>query len=263
MASYLSTYEFQYGLDKDITKGGSPDLKYRSFSVFLPSERNNTIQVVNYDVKEQQNVNIAPIPQVALFNPNINNFENIYYTYNKNAEYSQNKFLPENIAELSGVGPLRDMVTGNIIINPFQYNPVTKTSKYYSRIRIRINFGDSPFPLNRPRSREEVSLLSNSGINFNIASNWLNPKFKNAFKDRLVSNSVLSTGDWYKIEIKDDNAGNSEGIYKITKSFLENAGINLNGIDPRTIKMYGNGGDLLEERMSLPRPEDLLKMPYI
>ena len=32
-----SVYEFQYGLDKPITFGGSPDLKYRSFSVFMLS----------------------------------------------------------------------------------------------------------------------------------------------------------------------------------------------------------------------------------
>lgn len=254
---YFSTYEFQNGIEKGITKSGSPDLRYRNFSIFLPSERGNTIQVIDYDVKEEQNVNIAPVPQVGVFNPNIRSFENIYYTYSKNAEYSQNKFLPENFVSLTGEGPLRDLVTGNVVIYPFQYNPVTKNIKYYSRIRVRVSFGESPVMLNRPRSKEENSLLSNSAINFNIASNWLNPKFRNAFKDRFVQNSVLASGDWYKIEIKDNNDGNSEGIYKITKSFLDGAGINLSGIDPRTIKIYGNGGDLLGERMAIPRPEDL------
>ncbi len=256
---YLSTYEFRYGIENGITKSGSPDLRYRIFSLFLPSERGNTIQVIDYDVKEEQNVNIAPVPQVGVFNPNIRSFENIYYIYNKNAEYSQNKFLPEKFVSLTGEGPLRDLVTGNVVIYPFQYNPVTKNIKYYSRIRIRVSFGESPVMLNRPRSREENSLLSNSGINFNIGSNWLNPKFRNAFKNRLVQNSVLASGDWYKIEIKDNNEGNSEGIYKISKSFLDGAGINLTGIDPRTIKMYGNGGDLLGERMAMPRPNDLME----
>ena len=77
---YLSTFEFQYGADNDITKSGSPDLKYRTFSVFLPSEKGNSVRVIDYDVKEEQNVNIAPVPQVGFFNPNIRSFENIYYS---------------------------------------------------------------------------------------------------------------------------------------------------------------------------------------
>lgn len=258
-SEYFSVYEFQYGLDKPITLGGSPDLKYRSLSVFLPSERSNTIQVIDYDMKEEQNVNIAPVPQVALFNPNIRGFENVFYTYNKSAEYSQNKYLPEKFVSLEGVGPLRDAVTGNVVIYPFQYNPVTKSVRYYSRIRVRVTFGESPVSLNRPRSKEEIALLSNSGINFNNAASWMNPKLRNAFKDRLVTSSVLATGDWYKLEIKDNGDGTSEGIYKITKSFLEGAGINLSGIDPRTIKIYGNGGNLLPERMAASRPEDLVE----
>lgn len=33
---YFSTFEFLNGVDNDITKSGSPDLKFRNFSVFLP-----------------------------------------------------------------------------------------------------------------------------------------------------------------------------------------------------------------------------------
>ena len=164
-----------------------------------------------------------------------------------------------DFVSLTGEGPLRDLVTGSAVIYPFQYNPVTKIIKYYSRIRVRINFGESPVQLNKPRSKEEMSLLSNSGINFNNAANWLNPKYKNAFKDRVVANSVLASGDWYKIEIKDNNAAGSEGIYKVSKSFLESGGISLAGVDPRTIKIYGNGGDLLGDRISIPRPNDLIE----
>ena len=153
----FSVYEFQYGLDKSISFSGSPDLKYRSLSVFLPSERSNTVQVIDYDMKEEQNVNIAPVPGVKLFNPNIRSFENVIYTYSKSAEYSQNKYFPEKFVSLNGVGPLRDAVTGNVVIYPFQYNPVTKSIRYYSRIRVRITFGESPVMLSRPRSREEVT----------------------------------------------------------------------------------------------------------
>ncbi|MFI5211282.1 MAG: type IX secretion system sortase PorU [Ignavibacteria bacterium] len=255
----FSTYEFQSGLEKDVMKqAGSPDLRYRSFAVMLPSDRNNTVQVIDFDVKEEQSVNLAPIPHMNVINPNIRSFENIFYTYTRGSEYTVNKFQPESIASLSSVGSLRDITIGNLILNPYQYNPVTKTLKYYSRMRVRVSFGENPVLLNRPRSKQEIALLSNTALNSFTAMNWVNPKYKNIYRDNNVIESKLNTGDWYKIEIKDigDNSS-SEGIYKITKSFLTGAGINVSGVDPRTVKLYGNGGELLPERLYDPRPSDL------
>ncbi len=257
----LSVYEFNGGLAEDLKASGSPDLRYRSFGIMLPSERNNTVQVIDYDVKELQNVNIAPIPQVYFSNPNVRTFENLLYSYNKNSEYTQNKYLPESPASLTNVGMLRDLSSCNLVIYPYQYNPLTKSMKVYSRIRVRISFGEAPVLLNRPRGREEIELLSGAALNSNIAMNWVDPKYKNIYKNRLVSNSVLSSGDWYKVEIKENSeTGNSEGIYKITKSFLEGAGINFSGVDPRTIKVYGNGGNMLPDWLNDPRPADLEEM---
>ncbi len=51
-----------------------------------------------------------------------------------------------------------------------------------------------------------------------------------------LTNSVLATGDWYKFKI------DQTGIYRISKNFLNDLGMNTNGIDPRSIKVYGNGG---------------------
>src|SRR4030095_1908563 len=123
----LSVFEFRSGIAKDLKYEGSPDLRFRSFAVMLPSERNNSVQVIDFDVKEQQNVDLAPVPHFSTANPNDRSFENLYYTYNRNNEYSQNKFLPEQFVSLINVGLFRDVTTGNLIIYPYQYNPVTKT----------------------------------------------------------------------------------------------------------------------------------------
>ncbi|WP_055435272.1 type IX secretion system sortase PorU [Lacinutrix algicola] len=54
-----------------------------------------------------------------------------------------------------------------------------------------------------------------------------------------ISNSVLSSGTWYKFAI------NKTGVFKMTKSFMDNLGINTNSIDPRSIKIYGKGGQMI------------------
>lgn len=68
-------------------------------------------------------------------------------------------------------------------------------------------------------------------------------------------NSVLSTGDTYKFGV------GQTGVYKLDYTYLKNElGIsNLDNIDPRTIRLYGNGGAMLPEKNSDARPDDLLE----
>src|SRR5690606_15191501 len=46
-------------------------------------------------------------------------------------------------------------------------------------------------------------------------------------------------------------------IYKISASFLRNMGINLNQVNPKTIKVFGNGGAMLPQSNAAPRKDDL------
>ena len=68
-----------------------------------------------------------------------------------------------------------------------------------------------------------------------------------------AANSVLQSGDWYKIAIS------SDGIYKLSYSFLQNLGINMSAINPKNIRIYGNGGGMLPELNSVQRPDDLVE----
>lgn len=64
-------------------------------------------------------------------------------------------------------------------------------------------------------------------------------------------NSVLTSGNWYKLSTT------NEGVYKISYSDLQSYGINPVGIDPRNIKLYGNGGGMLPEANNAPKINDL------
>ena len=249
------------GVDKGLQSGGEPDVKTRYFPVMFPGMNNNTVTVENYDVREVKGFNLAPIPQYRYQNPGSWSFENVKTVYEKSpAVYSKNAFFPSKIAEIKPPGTVRDFLIGNLKITPVQYNPVTKVLKQYTRIRVKITFGSSPVMLTRKQTPAERELMNGIAINYNTGKNWMNPQLLNQNNLKVIGNSVLRTGDWYKIEIKDDGHGNSDGIYKITKSKLEDAGINLSGVDPRTIKMYGNGGEMLPEDFNDPRPQDLVQI---
>ncbi|EKT3956055.1 type IX secretion system sortase PorU [Flavobacterium psychrophilum] len=65
-----------------------------------------------------------------------------------------------------------------------------------------------------------------------------------------VESSVLKTGNWRKFYVE------KSGVYAISKAFLSGLGFNVN-VDPRTIKIYGNGGRMIPLLNSVPYPTDL------
>lgn len=253
----FSIITFENGTEKGPKYAGQPDVRSRMFPVIFPSDANYSVTVVEADSRDAGNINLAPIANFKLRDPSKRDLDNVEIIYDKDTRYySKNSYFPEQIASIDKPGSVRELLLGSLIIIPYQYNPVTKSLRQFTRIRVRINFGANPVMLNRARSYNELQLLKGIAINSDIAINWMNPKL--AFpKDNRVANSVMKFGDWYRIEIKDNGSGNSDGVYKITKGFLESAGINLSGVDPRTIKMYGNGGDMLAENFNDPRPGDL------
>jgi len=63
--------------------------------------------------------------------------------------------------------------------------------------------------------------------------------------------SILSAGEWFKISVT------QTGIHIITYSDLQTMGINAAGLDPRNIRVYGNGGGMLSESLDDFRRDDL------
>ncbi|HEX7847302.1 MAG TPA: type IX secretion system sortase PorU, partial [Chitinophagaceae bacterium] len=64
-------------------------------------------------------------------------------------------------------------------------------------------------------------------------------------------NSVLATGTWYKIAVS------NPGIYKIDIAFLNALGISTSNLPSNTIRLFGNGGQMLSESNAGPWTDDL------
>ncbi|MCB9185673.1 MAG: type IX secretion system sortase PorU [Flavobacteriales bacterium] len=67
----------------------------------------------------------------------------------------------------------------------------------------------------------------------------------------FVTQSVLSSGNWYKVAVSQD------GLHKITYDDLEALGMDVNSIDPSRLNVYGNGGGMLPQANSAFRFDDL------
>ncbi|UXP33250.1 type IX secretion system sortase PorU [Reichenbachiella agarivorans] len=68
------------------------------------------------------------------------------------------------------------------------------------------------------------------------------------------SNSVLSTGTWYKIAVLED------GVYRVDASLLDKAGIDRKKVDVSKIAIYGNAfNGMLPQPNEADRPDDLIE----
>ncbi len=105
----------------------------------------------------------------------------------------------------------------------------------------------TPYRLNDQNNIEELITYD---VDWEVMANEASLKQKNPITN-FKNTSVLASGNWYKIGIA------KTGIYKLDKTFLKNIGLDVNTINPKDIRIYGNGGHMVPEANYVFRYDDL------
>ena len=223
---------------------GGPDLRYRFIPVAFPGDRGNTIRVIASDYEDIRNVEIAPVPalQRKEKSPPVPVYEP------DPARYGQGRFVPGVVADLAPVGRVRSMLLGGVIVTPVQFNPAARTVRKYTRVVMEVTFGPQSSAL---VSRGEDPLLKEVPVNYAAARTWGGRSLGKGSAAPVPS--VLASGTWYRLAVT------AEGMYRLDASYLSSLGINVSGIDPRTIRIFGNGGRELPEDLASARATDLVE----
>ncbi|QHI36679.1 hypothetical protein IMCC3317_20420 [Kordia antarctica] len=102
-------------------------------------------------------------------------------------------------------------------------------------------------------------LINENGIvkkvlSFDVSYNFLARRPNSVFKNsEAVTNSVLASGNFYKFSLEES------GIYRLNADFLNQLGLNTGNINPRKIKIYGNGGRMIPHLNSLNEHFDVIE----
>jgi hypothetical protein len=223
---------------------GGPDIRYANFALGFPAEAGNSIQVIAADYEDVPNVVLAPVPSFRLKDDML---EVSGHAMNATI-YNENKFLPAAVAELAPIGKSRSLILGGVKLYPVRYNPATRTVRKYSRMVVEVVYGP-PQGL-RVQNNDDL-LFKNTLLNYSVARAWKFGSGQSLAKAGVPS--VLASGDWYRLAVID------EGVYVLNAQTLASAGISIGSLDPRTIKIYGNGGREVPEDITAPRPADLVE----
>jgi hypothetical protein len=101
------------------------------------------------------------------------------------------------------------------------------------------------------KSGNEIELLELFDVIVNYSGTMATGSLNFLGKTGYATQSVLANGDWYKYHVT------NTGVHRITYKMLKDRGVPVDNIDPRTIKIYGNGPGMLPGRNSTARIDDL------
>ncbi len=217
---------------------GMPAIPKRLINIGVPSEYGNTIRVLN-SISKEIDAKLAPKPEMVKDKDLSGNIYKISSEYNRYED-------KDELVSFGEYGIARGIPVQSIIISPISYTPSKGSIKIYTQIVFQINFSTNQ----KISSVGGDNFLSGGILNYNVARSWRSQSNNNRLRKGTV-NSVLSSGKWVKFE------ATAEGIYKITRTMLSSYGIDANTVDPRTIKIYNNGGKMLPENVNESYPSDL------
>jgi len=220
-------------------RAGSPDMKFRSAPIVLPSLPGHRVTVMQSDFQDSTDVLLAPVSRFRETD------EGRMEEFIIGPGYTSSGFLPSRIAELADAGISRDRYLASLRIYPFQYDASSRRLRLFNRIMVRVDFGAFDPMLGAGTSARVFGI---SALNESAATAWTLQRPRPVSKTGAAG---LASGDWYRIEISE------EGVYRLPRSWFQAAGIDLSSLDPRTIRMYGHGGRELPAKLSAPRPENL------
>lgn len=173
----------------------------------------------------------------------------------------ENDFLPNYFETFpAGISGTVEIIIANPVYEPLSLQGLTITSEKIPMdikaaaqmgfIKMKPVASVSFIPLRRNPATGEIERLAAFDLEIRIMPNALTG-YSYKRSPSYASSSVLSTGSWYKIAVDQD------GIYKLDYNFLKNLGMDVDNIDPRNIRVYGNGGGMLPEENADFRHDDL------
>ena len=229
---------------------GKPELPQRGFLVGVPPDAEVSLRVLATDGTIASGFQVAPAPQIELemkpIEPGWDILESapsLQVQFIKDQLiYESDAFYPSVIAELVGSGYLRDQRWVQVLVHPVQYNPGRRELKYYQQIKMQISFNypqgiSTALPEAVAESPVFETILKSVLVNYDVAKAW---------RKKLSSQSTISTPQLATLDSQPacKIAVDTDGIYRVTYSDLESVGIDVDNMDPRTIKLYNLGTEI-------------------
>jgi hypothetical protein len=145
---------------------------------------------------------------------------------------------PEMLRKVQNLNLLPDTITISVI---------QSSARAVDYLRLSV------LPVYKNRMSGKIFRVKSFNISFSANEKGLKPIKSSTKSAAYASNSVLSTGEWYKIKV------GADGVYKLSYSQIKEIGIS----NPAKLHIFGNGGKMLPAKPLDYRKDDLLEIPIL
>jgi hypothetical protein len=229
---------------------GYPMIPYRVFIFGIPQDGSANVTVESSEFIEIKDRRIPPVP--AFIKSDGISSE----IYTEGEFYKKSEFLPGNLFTVEKPSMIGDQRVIYVSVYPVQFNPSTNTIRKYTKMIIRVDFKGTVGVKEHPQKSKNEIIYKNILINYSVAKQW-RKRQESKYQRKIPKKHLI--GEMYKIPVR----SSQEGIFKITGSFLKSHGIDIDTIDPSTLKIYNNGGQILPQSIAVDRPDSLIENPIL
>jgi Peptidase family C25/Propeptide_C25/Concanavalin A-like lectin/glucanases superfamily/Domain of unknown function (DUF2341) len=205
---------------------GKPEMPVKGVILDIPQGKQAALQVVSVDKSTKEGYWIYPVPEkVAVQAGGVAQVQEVFTI--DNDAYRQDAFYPGTVAELGETFDYRGQIKQQVLFYPLAFNPARGELEHYSRIRIRVAYENDVSV-----AQKESLPIVYRGVSMSGGGTT------GSGGGTVVGWSPPAGGDAYKIQVSED------GVYRLTKAWLEGRGVNVGAMNLSQLRMYNLGQEL-------------------
>ncbi len=214
---------------------GRPQIPVRRVVIAVPPEAEISVEILKKEGTELSGVNLAYALKAELDEKSPVGYRLIP---SKTKEVLDQYYPPE-IVFFDSPTYLRNQRIIELEISPIQYNPARKSARYYSQITVKMRFSGGRSKTFKSENDLFERIYQNVLLNYDDSKGWRKTAEEIGFLKPGVVYPFGYSDNWYKVIVREN------GIYKVDRTALIQAGIAVSSLDPKTLRMFSGGGGVL------------------
>lgn len=220
---------------------GKPQVPIRTILFGVPLGASVRMQILEAEIEDAGQVDLAPAPRGDGSGAT---------SWIKDPQlYSMNTLYPASNAFLGTPSLVRSQRIGTLNLYPLQYNPILQRAFLCRKMKVQVSFTSSRGVSQGAFPDGFEDIFKSVLVNYEQAKAWRKPPHP-----VRGTSFIFDTGPWYRIRLKED------GLFKVTGTDLQKAGVDISQLDPRTLKLYNGGGKTLDRRPNAPMPDTMRQL---
>ncbi len=216
---------------------GEPQLPVRIVVIGVPPETEIEVQIWDEESQEQSGINLASGSKIEKSDQSPLGYKVSYQGLDQG--FMLDRFFPEKIVSFDPPFFLRNQRIVRLKIYPVQYNPQRKTIRYHSQLTISVRFLGGRREPQTARKDFFEKIYQSVLLNYEESKIWRRTDERRRFFKPGTVYPFGYSDNWYKMAVREN------GIYRIDRTSLLQAGAPVSEIDPRTFRIFTGGGKTL------------------